>query len=40
MQQSIWECLGTWVAIAGISWSITTMCRIALRFLDRSHRWF
>jgi len=40
MQQSFLECIGTWVAIAGIGFSISVMALIALPFLDRFHRWF
>ncbi len=40
MQQSAWECIGTWVAIAGISWALTTLVKLATIALDRHHRWF
>lgn len=40
MQQSAWECIGTWVAIGGISWALATLVRLATIALDRHHRWF
>ena len=40
MQQSAWECIGTWVAIGGISWALATLLKLGAIALDRHHRWF
>lgn len=32
--------LGVYLSIIGIVWSVITMSMIALRFIDRHHRWF